>query len=314
MSEAVINQGQEATKGVDLDIISNYERQMNNAGLTVFQERTLPLAKSILSDDSQTYRQTLDALITIAAQNNRHERLPNFWDSEVTEDAFEFQRDFENLRKPCNTKVDPFTFHVNHRRLLQEEITDGQLVPHYMRQGRPFDADEDEETDDYKVYFASGTVDEVSKFLAGYALVSKTSDWEETDYSRINSPQFARTQAIAVANTTKNSMRYEERGHDMLTLYSPEGNGEAVDLYISNQAVPVQVLRIPLTILLPEQIKQLRQEGLALYRSGKFYTDNLYFEIQNEDQAADIYAYSKHQEIAIKQAILKFISASPNNA
>lgn len=295
---------------IDKGIAAHYEQQLGGNGLTTFQDEIIPLAKSILADKPNIYRQTLDTLITVGAQYNPADRASSFWASEVTEDTFAFQRDFDKLLEPNRSDLKPLGFHINTKQLLKEEVSDGRLVPEYLRNGLPFDEEGDEESSNYRVYLASGSVDEVSKFLAGFALIYKTDDWTKRDLRTINSPKFSRTQAIAVADASTINTKYVERGHDMHTQYSSEGNGEHVDLYISHEAVPITTIEVPFTILLPEQIRKLREEGARLYRTGQFDSGNLEFDLEDEEHAADIYANARHQELAIKHALLKLATAT----
>lgn len=305
MSE--IANGSEGAFGlINQGLISNYERTMGSAGKDAFLGKVIPLAQQILADKPDIYQKTLRALITAAPRHNTQSAMASLWESEINQDTFNFQRDFERLREPSNETIEPYVFHINHRKLLETEISDGMLIPKYKREGREFDPeDAEEESNDYYVYFASGTIDELSKFLAGYALVSKAWNWDASDFKRINSPQFPRTVALAIA-TTNDTRPNPYGGHDMMTLYSPEGNGELVDLYVSNRPVPVKIAKIPITVLTPEQVMELREEGKQFYRSGQFSGENIWFDIKdNENGAADIYASSKHQELAVKYTLLK---------
>lgn len=342
MTEATLTP--EVEKSFESEIVTQYEKNFGNAGLVEFKKITLPLCQKVLGGSPQA-AETIDTLISVAMKYKSTNKLADFWTSEVTQDTFEFQRDFDKLRQSSHIQLEPFAFHINDRRLLEEEISEGMLTPGYLLLGEDYDEDDDrdEENDDYTVYFASGTVEELAKFLVGHALVSrpptwgksdygqisstqsvdelfkilagyatatKTSNWDNTEYSQMNSPQFVRTEAIAMVDTSKVSMKYAERDHSIRTLYSPENNREAVDTYVSHQSVPVSILRLPLTVLLPEQIDQLRDEGAKLYISGHFYTGNLPFKLENAQQAADIYAYSKHQELAIKHKLLQLAATA----
>jgi hypothetical protein len=291
---------------LDKNLEVYYKEQLDNLGIGPFEERVVPLARLVLAETPKSH-QTLQSLISTATQYVNPDKISSFWTNEVTQDTFEFQKLFDKLIQPNNTAIENFVFHINHKKLLEEELIDSKLIPQYIRQDIPYNAKEDEGGDDYRVCFASGTIDELSKFLAGYALISNAWTWGKTAYREINSPKFALSQSIAVASTGATKHHGE---HDMLTMYSPEGNGEKVMQYISNQAVPVEIVKIPVTVLLPEQINQLRNEGLDLYRSGKFYIGNLNFDLNDEQQAADIYAHSKHQELVIKYVLLKFMDGN----
>lgn len=289
---------------IDKDIITRYESLLGVNGLYTFQKDILPLAKRVLRDKSDIYRQTLETLITVGTQYSPS-NASDFWTNEVGEDAFTFQKDFDDLIRPCSVDLKPLGFHINTRRLLITELSEKRLIPAYIRKGDPYVDDEEDNPDYYRVSFASGNIEEVSKFLAGFALLYKAKSWPPKELEAVNSPQFPRSFAIAIADTSTVDTKYIPRGHDMQTQYSPEGNGEYVDLYISHQTIPIQIAEIPLTVLLPEQINKFREEGMELYKAGKFYTRNSNVRLRDATHAAGIYATAKHQELRIKNALLK---------
>jgi hypothetical protein len=96
----------------------------------------------------------------------------------------------------------------------------------------------------------------------------------------------------------------------MMTLYSSFESGN-VDLNISTEPVPFKSIQIPITVLLPSQIETLREEGKQLFRDKRFSTDhqNLKSRTTDENQAGDIYAFSRHCELAVKFALLKYIES-----
>lgn len=301
--ETTVNQGQ-GFEQLDREIIGLYKHQIGNDGIDKFKGGVIPIARQVLADRPGDYRDTLHTLVTAASQKQPHSRLDAFWDSEVTDDTFRFQRDYSMLSQPNKSRVEGFVFHLNYRKLLEEDLKEGKLTPQDILEGYEFDAvDEEKNPDYYRVCFASGNVDELSKFLAGFALVSKTHMWEEGDYFNPNNLLVPRTLRIAVARQSDTKFTGD---HDMMTLYSPEGNGELVQVFVANEPIPVQILKIPSTVLLPTQVAKLKTEGAELFRRGEFYTGNSQYPPENEEQAGNNYALSRHQELAIKYTLLKF--------
>jgi hypothetical protein len=289
---------------IDNQVLAYYQKLLQGFGLQSFQEKVLPLARRILSLRPEIYKQNLESLIHLAAnQPQARGNIDQFWTTEVTADTFEFQRNFAQLSAPSSIAPAENVFHINRQEMLKDaEQRGGQLLPAYVLENRPYNQEEDEGFGTETLHFASGSVDNLSRFLVGFGLIDKTKGWKPRDFLTVNGLRFRDTQALAVA--AKSATEYSGL-HDIDTLYAPTSTKELIDIFVSRVPTPIEVVSFPVTVLLPHQVQNLLTEGEAAYKRGDF-EEVFKVSPENEHQAGNVYALSKHLELMMKMILLKY--------
>lgn len=305
----VSNESLPSFEHMDRNVSTLYHAKVGAAGFDSFTTTTLPVAKDVFSTEPSLYQQTLRALIEAAAETSP-DSMDTLWTTDVSQDTFDFQKQLPALQKPSDRVIAGKVFHINHR-LLLENLEHDKMIPQFIREGsvaqEDEEFDEDEYDDDhYNVNFASGNVDELAAFLTGIALIGKSHDWNPPDYKRVNNLDFSRKFSLAIADQKQTT---DEGVHNILTVYN-ERKDATVGMFVSKDPIEVQTIRIPTTVLLPEQIAELREEGASLFEKGEFSTRNIYFPVTDKYDAGSLYAQSKHYELAIKYALLTYADSS----
>lgn len=288
-------------------ILAFYRELLGDRHRDIFERMVMTMAREILGDRPLVYEEILRELIEVGGDLKPSE-LESFWRYHVTADTFEFQKRFADLRKPCSMKLERFVFHVGSRQLL-ESIKD--LVPLSIRKGWQFDPAANKRTDDYHVCFADGTIDQLATYLAGHSMFdADIGDFIE-DVEEENGQCFSKRFAVAVVEKKDTSY---DGPHNIETLYCLF-NEAFVETYETISPVSiVRVIKIPITILLDDQIESLKQEGRRLFselRQGRS-------DLSRDGYAADskltdaMYIAQVHAELALKYALLEFAKSHPS--
>lgn len=303
---------------ISRDVLRSYRELIGGKGLMAFKQRVLPMAATILGDRPELRDAVLMKLID-AASYLRPAEIDKFWKTTVTFDTFDFQRRYLDLHRPNGHKIDGKVFHVTERRILQIVK---QLIPRYMRDGRPYKPEPPDDSvesayyphDYYRVCFADGTIEMLSAYLLGHATLAQIfgrggTEWLFEENGFFVSAQFA----IAVVDRERTAYA---GGHEIETIYDVNGRwiDEAtmgdrdVGVYESHKYVPIDaVIEIPFTVITDDQISELRRQGREFYAT-KIATGlaSPFFEIRDAEQAGDLFAAVRHQELAVKYALMRY--------
>lgn len=269
----------------------------------------LEKGRMLLQEDPQKFEATARVLMDSARYMHPFD-AKRFLRERVTPETFEFQARFDSLRAPSDVSFSGVCgIHVNSVPLLAN-LRDSEMAPACKRFKGGWDR---EDPDSYRVCFASGNVDPLSQFLVGHALLRRSLDpvkppWlgEEKNPWTVNlaewwaleptQQRFAEKFALAVVVGA-------ELGNpeDYLDILSPVRNSmEIVDFIGITEPTKVRVERLPHTVLLPEQISELRRES-GLHLAGAVAQDH------RTDRATfpGQYVVTVHAELLIKFRLLK---------
>jgi hypothetical protein len=269
----------------------------------------LEKGRMLLQSDPQKFEATVRALMDSATHMHPFD-AKRFLREKVTSETFEFQARFDSLRAPSDVSLSGMCgIHINSVPLFAN-LRDSEMAPLCKRFRRGWDR---EDPDSYRVCFASGEVGPLSQFLAGHALLRRPLDpakpkWlgEEKNPWTVNlaewwaleptQQRFAEKFAIAVVVGT-------ELGNpeDYLDILSPVRNSrEIVDFIGITEPTKVRVERLPHTVLLPEQVSELRRES-DLHLAGAVAQD------RRTDRATfpGQYVVTAHAELVMKFRLLK---------
>lgn len=296
-----------------VDVVRSYRELIGKRGLTAFTRNVLPMAAAVLENHPKLCEAVLMKLIDVASYLKPTE-IDRFWKSTVTFDTFDFQRRYLELDLPRSDAIEGKVFHITDRWLLNGIK---ELIPKYIRDGEPFVPEPDDDSDYYHDYYrvccAAGTIDQLSIYLLGHAMLSwmvkKKFKWplEENDLV------VSTTMAVAVVD--QKHVAYKEE-HTIETVYDLGGSwlddavmgGGIVRVHQAERITPIDdVITIPFTVITDDQIDELRQQGKAFY-AERIATGSASPEIDIADpeSAGDIFAAVKHHERTFKYAFIRY--------
>lgn len=288
-------------------IQSAYRDRIGERGLDDFKQHVLPLAHDVLADMPELRRQVLLKLIDVASRFTTEGEIREFWSAGVSRATFEFQRHYEEIGALGNRDVSDYLFHINERSLL-ESVT--SLKPAYILDGEKLDPKRLEwYRDRYRVCLVwSKSIDHVVQFLIGHASLTAHLKSGMGAILKRNASVIPSNYAVAVFER-ENVRVQDDITHPVWTLYGDFGEvGMATTVY--EQRIDALVT-IPVTVLTDSQVGDLKSQAKTLFEeliaSGEWSDCAVDGLIDPKVKGPDAFVASKHQELALKFVILKYL-------
>lgn len=283
----------------------NAPRKITEAAIPILIEKGRALAQI----DPDRFEATA-RLILNAARHMHPYDANRFVRQLITPETFDFQLRFEELREPSNVTLSGVCgVHVNSKGRL-EALRDSEMAPISKRFESGWDRDD---PDSYRVCFASGEIDPLAQFLVGHALLRMPLEgakpkWlrEDKNHWIVNlaewwaleptQQRFAEKFAVAIVGR-----RDLPPSDDYLDILSPVRNvSHTVDFIGVTEPTKVRVELMPHTVLLPEQVDQLKRE------SSRFLAGALRQESRIDVSTfPEQYVVTAHAELVMKYRLLK---------
>ena len=283
----------------------NTPQKVTEAAIPILLEKGRALAEV----DPVRFEATARSLMNAARHMHPYD-ANRFVRQLITPETFDFQLRFEELRAPSNVTLSGVCgVHVNSKGRL-EELRESEMASISKR----FDSGWDpEDPDSYRVCFASGEIDALAQFLVGHALLRRPVEgvkprWMRDDKNgwtmnlaewwalEPTQQRFAEKFAVAILGG-----RDLPASDDYLDILSPVRNiPHTVDFLAVTEPTKVRVELMPHTVLLPEQVDQLRRE------SSRFFAGALRQESRMEvNTFPDQHVVTAHAELVMKYRLLK---------
>jgi hypothetical protein len=277
-------------------------------------KRYVDLGSELLRKDPERFEQTVQQLFEAASYMNPKEAR-EFLQERVSRQTFAFQDRFDELVAPSPINLSQnFAFHINTSSLLLS-ASNATLIPPSILNPDPT-LDEFDPANRFYVYFATGDIDGLSKFLAGHALLRSpqkedTGSWEKPsrELYQMNvaaawaceptGQRFPKEFMLAVIRPDYSDPSVETADHD---IESPvRANDGVIGLVKMRTEVQVELINIPTAVLLPSQRHNLTEESQN-FMSGAMQAHWL---TQEPFQFAKQYVLTRHAELALKLALLE---------
>ena len=280
-------------------------RRVTEATVPILLEKGRALAESAPA----RFEATVQALMDAACHMHRYD-ANRFLRQCITRETFDFQSRFEELRAPSKVTLSGVCgVHVNSRPRL-EALRDSEIAPIAKRFESGWDK---EDPESYRVCFATGAIDPLAQFLVGHALLRRpfepgTPNWVREDRHpyTINlaewwaleptKQRFAEKFAVAIIAGEELPV-----SDDYLDILSPVRNtAETVDFIGVTERTKVRVAAMPHTVLLPEQVAELKRES-AHYLNGALKQDSR----TDVKTFPEQYVVTAHAELVMKYRLRK---------
>lgn len=269
----------------------------------------LEKGRSLVELNPERFESTARALMDSARHMHPFEAT-RFLREKVTSETFEFQARFEELRAPSDLTLSGVCgIHVNTvPRFLN--LVDSEMAPISKRFKSGWDR---EDPESYRVCFATGRIDPLSQFLVGHALLRRPIETEPRTGSKWERNQFAINLADLWALEPTQQRFAEKFGiavlsgnglpepEDYLDILSPvRSSPEPVDFIGVTEPTKVRVEWMPHTILLPEQIAELKEESGQHLRGAVRQDSRI-----DLSTFPDQYVVAAHAELGMKFRLIK---------
>lgn len=264
----------------------------------------LEKGKQLLSENPETFEAVAKQILKVAS-NMTAADARDFLRKQVTSETFDFQRCYKELRAESDQSLAGLCgLHINSAHSLSL-LKDSTMAPVSKRNLTQWDRSE---SDNYRVCFASGNIDSLSRFLVGHALLRHPIEGNKGQPQELTQnmwrmslaqywaqeptmQRFADTFALAVVSGQQ--LPAPDGYHD---IESPvRSTFGIVDFIEATKPSRVNVLTLPATVLLPRQIKELREESEG-HLLGALYENNRLDVASHPDQ----YVLTVHAELLVK--------------
>jgi hypothetical protein len=285
----------------------------SEVAVSPFLDRCLSLGAGLLRSNPDTFERTVSQLLDVASYMTAGQ-IEAFFSTEVATSTFTFQQRFDELLGSSNYNLSrKFAIHINENSLFSR-LSEPVLIPPSILEPDKV-LDREDPLNRKNVFFATGSIDDLSVFLAGHALLRS-----EKDIHRPSSPsavvrsgdlpeswaddpteqRFSRYFSLAKVDLGNSVNTLKRKGvHDIESPVRPL-NGY-IDLIVSKEAVRFDLISLPATVLLPEQRKGFERESSS-YRAALLASESKeWSDVKFEKQ----YALTRHAELTIKLALLE---------
>jgi hypothetical protein len=276
-------------------------------------EATVPIllekGRALAESAPARFEATVQAIMDAARHMHPYD-ANRFLRQGITRETFDFQFCFEELRARATVTLSGVCgVHVNSRPRL-EALRDSEIAPISKRFESGWDK---EDPESYRVCFATGDIDPLAQFLVGHALLRRplepgTPKWLREDRNpcavnlaewwALEPTQQRFAEKFAVAVIAGEGLPVSD---DYLDILSPVRNtAETVDFIGVTEQTKVQVAVMPHTVLLPEQVAELKRES-TLYLNGALKQDSR----TDVKTFPEQYVVTAHAELVMKYKLLK---------
>lgn len=296
---------------LDVSVVHAYMDALTPDARECVSTRLIPLAQKLYDDQPEHAIELLGKILTKVASLPLDEQKA-FLENDITVDTFNFQLQFKELLSPCADRFENSVFHIGKKAILMHELQDGNLVPPYMLEGESYDEEietvwADENPEYYSVFFAEGTIDQLSAYFVGHGLLYFENN-EGVAEQCFN--DFPKHYALAVVSKKDTHIRGEVNQHDIETVYCSSLSAAFdigyVDVHQSLIPVrPVTIITIPTTFALDDEHASFIAQAEEVYQNIVEKNPRR-LAIKDKEQFSRAYAHERHLDIVLKYAFTRF--------